>query len=97
MAFQCQSAFKNGTDGNLGTAINAMQAASSGRRMGISREGEGCTANDSRGNPKRSRVILRGGKQTNYDSVSVHECEQAQGKIWFRSGVDGWLQPRKLS
>ncbi|MEF1279353.1 3-deoxy-7-phosphoheptulonate synthase [Vibrio fortis] len=33
--------FKNGTDGNLGTAINAMQAASSSHRfMGISREGQ---------------------------------------------------------
>ncbi|MGB7995775.1 MAG: 3-deoxy-7-phosphoheptulonate synthase [Photobacterium halotolerans] len=66
--------FKNGTDGSLGTAINAMQAAASGHRfMGINREGQVALLN-TQGNPD-GHVILRGGKQTNYDSVSVSECE----------------------
>ncbi|UXI01792.1 3-deoxy-7-phosphoheptulonate synthase [Photobacterium sp. TY1-4] len=66
--------FKNGTDGSLGTAINAMQAAASGHRfMGINREGQVALLN-TQGNPD-GHVILRGGKQTNYDSVSVNECE----------------------
>ncbi|MCW8330637.1 3-deoxy-7-phosphoheptulonate synthase [Photobacterium sp. SDRW27] len=66
--------FKNGTDGSLGTAINAMQAAASGHRfMGINREGQVALLN-TQGNPD-GHVILRGGKQTNYDSVSVTECE----------------------
>ncbi|UTV28226.1 3-deoxy-7-phosphoheptulonate synthase [Photobacterium atrarenae] len=66
--------FKNGTDGSLGTAINAMQAAASGHRfMGINREGQVALLN-TQGNPD-GHVILRGGKQTNYDSVSVAECE----------------------
>ncbi|WP_413113764.1 3-deoxy-7-phosphoheptulonate synthase [Thaumasiovibrio sp. DFM-14] len=67
--------FKNGTDGSLATAINAMQAAASGHRfMGINREGQVALLN-TQGNPD-GHVILRGGKQTNYDSVSVAECEQ---------------------
>ncbi|MDN3610894.1 3-deoxy-7-phosphoheptulonate synthase [Vibrio ostreicida] len=71
--------FKNGTDGNLETAINAMQAASSSHRfMGISREGQVALLT-TQGNPN-GHVILRGGKQTNYDSVSVFECEQALAK-----------------
>lgn len=67
--------FKNGTDGSLSTAINAMQAAASGHRfMGINREGQVALLT-TQGN-QNGHVILRGGKQTNYDSVSVTECEQ---------------------
>ncbi|PSV17024.1 3-deoxy-7-phosphoheptulonate synthase [Photobacterium leiognathi subsp. mandapamensis] len=66
--------FKNGTDGSLATAINAMQAAASGHKfMGINPEGQVALLN-TQGNPD-GHVILRGGKQTNYDSVSVRECE----------------------
>ena len=71
--------FKNGTDGSLSTAINAMQAASSSHRfMGISREGQVALLT-TQGNTD-GHVILRGGKQTNYDSVSVTECEQEMEK-----------------
>ncbi|ENM5875316.1 3-deoxy-7-phosphoheptulonate synthase [Vibrio mimicus] len=71
--------FKNGTDGNLATAINAMQAASSSHRfMGINREGQVALLT-TQGNPN-GHVILRGGKQTNYDSVSVAECEEEMQK-----------------
>ncbi|PSV22342.1 MULTISPECIES: 3-deoxy-7-phosphoheptulonate synthase [unclassified Photobacterium] len=66
--------FKNGTDGSLATAINAMQAAASGHKfMGINPDGQVALLN-TEGNPD-GHVILRGGKQTNYDSVSVRECE----------------------
>ncbi|MGX9418389.1 3-deoxy-7-phosphoheptulonate synthase [Vibrio sp. RC27] len=71
--------FKNGTDGSLGTAINAMQAAASGHRfMGINSEGQVALLT-TQGNAN-GHVILRGGKQTNYDSVSVAECEQEMAK-----------------
>lgn len=71
--------FKNGTDGSLGTAINAMQAASSSHRfMGIDSDGQvALLTTQGNGN---GHVILRGGKQTNYDSVSVNECEQEMAK-----------------
>lgn len=68
--------FKNGTDGNLGTAINALQAASSPHRfMGINGEGQVAII-QTEGNPD-GHVILRGGKQPNYDSVNVSLCEDA--------------------
>ncbi|HAS6045835.1 TPA: 3-deoxy-7-phosphoheptulonate synthase [Vibrio vulnificus] len=78
--------FKNGTDGSLSTAINAMQAASTSHRfMGINREGQVALLT-TQGNPN-GHVILRGGKQTNYDSVSVAECEQDMAKV----GLDASL------
>ncbi len=67
--------FKNGTDGSLATAINAMEAAASGHKfMGINPDGQVALLS-TQGNPD-GHIILRGGKQTNYDSVSVTECEQ---------------------
>jgi 3-deoxy-7-phosphoheptulonate synthase len=73
--------FKNGTNGSLDVAINALQsAASSHRFMGINRQGQVALIKTS-GNPD-GHVILRGGKQPNYDSVNVALCEQdlsAQG------------------
>lgn len=78
--------FKNGTDGSLSTAINAMQAASSSHRfMGISRDGQ-VSLLTTQGNGN-GHVILRGGKQTNYDSVSVAECEEELNKV----GLDAAL------
>lgn len=78
--------FKNGTDGSLATAINAMQAASSSHRfMGINREGQVALLT-TQGNTN-GHVILRGGKQTNYDSVSVAECEQELKQV----GLDAAL------
>lgn len=78
--------FKNGTDGSLSTAINAMQAASSSHRfMGINREGNVALLT-TKGN-ENGHVILRGGKQTNYDSVSVAECEEDLAKV----GLDAAL------
>lgn len=78
--------FKNGTDGSLATAINAMQAASSSHRfMGINRAGQVALLT-TQGNTN-GHVILRGGKQTNYDSVSVAECEQELTQV----GLDAAL------
>ncbi|EOG7789247.1 3-deoxy-7-phosphoheptulonate synthase [Vibrio fluvialis] len=78
--------FKNGTDGSLSTAINAMQAASSSHRfMGINREGQVALLT-TQGNAN-GHVILRGGKQTNYDSVSVAECEEDLAKVGLDSAL----------
>ncbi len=67
--------FKNGTDGNLNTAINALKAASSSHSfMGINQEGQVAVITTN-GNPD-GHVILRGGKQPNYDSVNTSICEQ---------------------
>ena len=67
--------FKNGTDGNLNTAINALKAASSVHSfMGINQEGQVAVIKTD-GNPD-GHVILRGGKQPNYDSVNVSICTE---------------------
>ncbi|PIE01085.1 MAG: 3-deoxy-7-phosphoheptulonate synthase [Thiothrix nivea] len=66
--------FKNGTDGNLNVAINALQSVSSPHRfLGINPQGQVSILKTS-GNPD-GHIILRGGKQPNYDSVSVALCE----------------------
>ncbi|MBO1519810.1 3-deoxy-7-phosphoheptulonate synthase [Oceanisphaera pacifica] len=68
--------FKNGTDGNLGTAINALKAASESHSfMGINQQGQVALL-VTQGNPD-GHVILRGGKQPNYDSVNVSLAEKA--------------------
>jgi 3-deoxy-7-phosphoheptulonate synthase len=66
--------FKNGTDGNLNVAINAIQACSSPQSfLGINGAGQISTFK-ANGN-KRAHIILRGGKNTNYHSDSVSSCE----------------------
>ena len=71
--------FKNGTDGNLDTAINALKAASSSHTfMGINQQGQVALL-QTQGNPD-GHVILRGGKQPNYDSVNVAIAEQELAK-----------------
>jgi 3-deoxy-7-phosphoheptulonate synthase len=68
--------FKNGTDGSLDIAINAMKSASSPHRfLGINSEGQ-VTRLETRGNAF-GHVILRGGSEPNYDSVAVTLAEQA--------------------
>jgi 3-deoxy-7-phosphoheptulonate synthase len=66
--------FKNGTEGKLDVAINALKsAASSHRFMGINQEGQ-VSLLQTAGNPD-GHIILRGGISPNYDAKSVAECE----------------------
>lgn len=68
--------FKNGTDGGLTVAINAIQSAANPHRfLGINSEGRSSIIT-TKGNAY-SHVVLRGGDgKPNYDSVSVSLCEQ---------------------
>ncbi len=78
--------FKNGTDGSLGIAINALQSAASGHRfMGINKQGQVSIIATS-GNPD-GHIILRGGKQPNYDSVCVSESEQEMAQAGLSAGL----------
>jgi 3-deoxy-7-phosphoheptulonate synthase len=62
--------FKNGTDGNLKIAIDAIQAASKPHHfLSVHKNGQVAIV-ETRGN-KDCHVILRGGKQPNYDAASV--------------------------
>ncbi len=68
--------FKNGTDGGLGVAINAMQSAANPHSfLGIDGKGQ-ATVLKTRGNAY-GHIILRGGKGPNYDSVNVALAEEA--------------------
>jgi len=68
--------FKNGTDGSLDIAINAMKSASSPHRfLGINTDGQ--VTRLTTGGNKFGHVILRGGSEPNYDSVSVALAEKA--------------------
>ncbi|MDT0602996.1 3-deoxy-7-phosphoheptulonate synthase [Thalassotalea castellviae] len=78
--------FKNGTNGSLDVAINALQsAASSHRFMGINRQGQVALIKTS-GNPD-GHVILRGGKKPNYDAENVAICEQDLAKHNLELGI----------
>lgn len=79
--------FKNGTDGGLTVAINALQSVSSPHRfLGINQEG-GVSIVTTKGNAY-GHVVLRGGNgKPNYDSVSVALCEQALNKAKIKPNI----------
>ncbi|MFY1668176.1 3-deoxy-7-phosphoheptulonate synthase [Pseudomonas sp. Pseu.R1] len=79
--------FKNGTDGGLTVAINALQSVSSPHRfLGINQEG-GVSIVTTKGNAY-GHVVLRGGNgKPNYDSVSVALCEQALAKAKVKPNI----------
>ncbi|HVE13220.1 MAG TPA: 3-deoxy-7-phosphoheptulonate synthase, partial [Elusimicrobiota bacterium] len=78
--------FKNGTDGNVQVAINAMQAVSRPHHfLGIDPEGR-TSVFRTKGNAY-SHVVLRGGASPNYDRASVARCEAALDKAGLRNKV----------
>ncbi|KAF4551052.1 Phospho-2-dehydro-3-deoxyheptonate aldolase-like protein [Elsinoe fawcettii] len=72
--------FKNGTDGSLSVAVDAIGAAAAKHHfMGVTKQGLAAITRTS-GN-EHCFVILRGGsKGTNYDAKSVKETREALGK-----------------
>jgi len=68
--------FKNGTDGDLGVAINGMLSAAQPHAfLGINGDGQ-VALTQTRGNAF-GHLILRGGSVPNYDSVAVSEAQAA--------------------
>jgi len=69
--------FKNGTDGSLGVAIDAIGAASAKHHfMGVTKQGLAAITR-TKGN-EHGFVILRGGsKGTNYDKASIQAAKEA--------------------
>jgi 3-deoxy-7-phosphoheptulonate synthase len=69
--------FKNGTDGNLAVAINAMESVANPHRfLGINQQGQ-VSIIHTKGN-NYGHIVLRGGdNKPNYDSINVQLCEQA--------------------
>lgn len=70
--------FKNGTDGNLDTAVNAMLAARTPQSfLGVDQEGRICMVR-TQGNVWGNVVLRGGGNRPNYDPQSI---EQVCGKL----------------
>lgn len=69
--------FKNGTDGSLSVAINALQSVASGHSfLGIDHQGQVSVIHSS-GNQHAHIVLRGGGGKPNYDSVSIAITEKA--------------------
>ncbi len=99
--------FKNGTDGGLTVATNAMQSVKHGHSfLGLNENGQVAIIN-TKGNPY-AHVVLRGGNgKPNYDATSVAEAEAALAKAKVsnkimidtshaNSNKDPYLQPLVL-
>ena len=74
--------FKNGTDGNIRIATDAIQAAARGHHfLSVQKNGQVAIVN-TKGNPD-CHVILRGGKAPNYDAAHVAQAcaELTAGKL----------------
>ncbi len=77
---------KNGTDGSLTVAINALQAVSSPHSfLGIDQDGR-CAVIRTKGN-KYGHTILRGGTKPNYDKASIINCENELEKAGLRKKI----------
>ncbi|SDZ93367.1 3-deoxy-D-arabinoheptulosonate-7-phosphate synthase [Alkalimonas amylolytica] len=78
--------FKNGTDGNLGIALNALQSAASPHRfIGMNQRGEVALV-ETQGNPD-GHIILRGGKKPNYGAASIAEAVTALNKLDLATAI----------
>ena len=76
----CPIGFKNGTDGGLTIAFNALESMASPHSfLGINPHGQVSITRTS-GNQYGHVVLRGGGGKPNYDSVNVELCEQALAK-----------------
>ena len=78
----CPVGFKNGTDGNVKIAVDAVQAAAQTHHfLAVTKQGRSAIATTS-GNSD-CHIILRGGKTPNYDAASV----EAAWKVGASTGL----------
>lgn len=79
--------FKNGTDGGIAVAINAMKSSLMPHHfLGISQQGRICKFS-TRGN-KYGHIVLRGGGgKGNYDPESINQCESDLIAAGLRSKI----------
>ncbi|MFN2461954.1 MAG: 3-deoxy-7-phosphoheptulonate synthase, partial [Candidatus Velthaea sp.] len=72
----CPVGFKNGTDGNVGIAVDAIKAARKPHHfLGVTKSGHSAILATA-GNDD-CHVILRGGREPNYDAAGVEAAAQA--------------------
>ncbi|MEG3592990.1 MAG: 3-deoxy-7-phosphoheptulonate synthase [Pseudomonadota bacterium] len=79
--------FKNGTDGSLDVAVNAMKSVVSGHSfLGINPQGQ-VAITKTKGNQYGHVVLRGGGGKPNYDSVNIALCEQALEKAKLPTNI----------
>ena len=79
--------FKNGTDGSLDVAINAMQSVTHPHRfLGIDPDGK-VAITTTRGNSYGHVVLRGGGGKPNYDSVSIALTEEELSKAGVSTNI----------
>jgi len=79
--------FKNGTDGGLGVAMNALNSVAHPHSfLGINNEGQVSIVR-TKGNPNSHVVLRGGGGKPNYDSVNVAICEQQLEKSGLNKNI----------
>jgi 3-deoxy-7-phosphoheptulonate synthase len=79
----CPVGFKNGTDGGIKVAADAVLAANAPHRfLAVTKDGQVAIA-ETTGNDD-SHIVLRGGAQPNYDAASVEAACQALKKAGLR-------------
>ena len=78
--------FKNGTDGDIGVAINGIRSARQAHSfLGINQDG-GSAIVRTRGN-SHGHIVLRGGQSPNYDTAHVALAEQQLRKAGIEPGI----------
>ncbi|REL29509.1 3-deoxy-7-phosphoheptulonate synthase AroG [Thalassotalea euphylliae] len=85
----CPVGFKNGTDGTIKVAVDAVGAASASHHfLSVTKYGHSAIV-ETAGNPD-CHIILRGGKETNYDKDSVKEVtdQLASAKLNTKIMID---------
>ena len=79
--------FKNGTDGSLDVAVNAMKSVTHGHAfLGINPDGQ-VAITKTKGNQYGHVVLRGGGGKPNYDSVSIALCEQTLDKAGLSKNI----------
>ena len=82
----CPVGFKNGTDGNLKIAVDAvMAAAHSHHFLAVTKAGQSAIATTA-GNPD-CHVVLRGGSAPNYDAAGIEAAAAALTKAGFMPAI----------
>ena len=82
----CPVGFKNGTDGNVKIAIDAVKSAAVPHHfMAVTKQGRSAIATTT-GN-EDCHIILRGGKSPNYDQVSVQSAAAELAKAGLKPAI----------
>ncbi|WP_108397201.1 3-deoxy-7-phosphoheptulonate synthase [Devosia submarina] len=82
----CPVGFKNGTDGNVKIALDAVQSASQPHHfLAVTKDGRSAIAATT-GN-EDCHIILRGGKTTNYDAASIDAAAAAATKAGLQPAI----------